>query len=416
MNRRLLQGALVVPLALLTACGSSDKNSGGTKDTGVGKGKDFVIGLAIARSGTASSFDEAPAQGLRLRVNQINADGGIAGHKIKIIDGDTQSDPGRASSVASDLVERGADLLAVTCDFDFGSPSAIAAASQNVPSISLCASDPKFADKKTIGPFAFTMGTGTDAKASIAAEYGYTDRGWHTAYVLQDTSIEYTKSLGKYFQARWKRLGGTILGQDTFNGLESAEVRPQVTKLLNLKTKPDLIYLPAFIPPAATVIKEIRDAGITTPIMSAASLDNPLLPKVVNKSSGVFSVAYGCLSYCEGDHDSEITKFDEDFRGTYGSAAVTAYTLDGYELISLVAEALKKNPDARGLDLVHALEAVPSGKGVMQGVAFSSTCHKPTGRAMSILELVNGKFIERARKQVVEIPDVGDGNPCAGGG
>ena len=52
----------------------------------------------------------------------------------------------------------------------------------------------------------------------------------------------------------------------------------------------------------------------------------------------------------------------------------------------------------------------------MEGVAFDPGCHKPTSRAMTVLELVDGEFVERARKQVSQIPDVGDGNPCAGDG
>ncbi len=410
-----LATAVVLSMAVIACGGDDDGGSGDSaKDSGGGDAP-FKLGLAIAKSGTASSFDGPPVQGLELRVDQLNEAGGIDGRKIELITADTQSDPARATTAANQLLERGAEALAVTCDFDFGSPSAIAAAAASVPAISLCASDPKFADTKTIGPFAFTMGTGTDAKASIAAEYAYEDRGWRTAYLLQDTSIEYTKSLGKYFEARWTELGGKIVGKDSFNGLESAEVPTQVTKLRNLSEQPDLIYLPAFIPPAATVIKQIRDAGIETPIMSAASLDNPLLPKVVNKSSNVFSVAYGCLSYCDGEHDDELVKFDADFKAKFGEAPITAYALTGYELVNVLAEALKAKPGATGEELVKALEAVQPGTGVMEGVAFDATCHKPTSRAMSILELVNGKFVERERKQVSEIPDVGDGNPCAGG-
>ena len=257
--------AITLVFALgLAACGGDDDDGGGA-DGSSASNEPFVLGLAIAKSGTASSFDGPPVQGLELRVDQLNREGGIDGREIKLITSDTQSDPARGASAATELIERGADALAVTCDFDFGSPAAIAAAGENVPSISLCASDPKFADVKTIGPMAFTMGTGTDAKASIAAEYAYEDRDWRSAYILQDTSIEYTKSLGKYFEARFTELGGEIVGTDTFNGLESAEVPAQVTKLRNLSQQPDLIYLPAFIPPAATVIRQIRDAGIETP-------------------------------------------------------------------------------------------------------------------------------------------------------
>lgn len=406
---------LVLATGLIAGCGSSDSDTGGDSDSGDSGSKSsepLVVGLATAKSGTASSFDSAPEQGLKLRVDQINGEGGVGGREIQLVEADTKSDPGRASAAAAQLIERGAEVLVVTCDFDFGSPAAITANGQGVPAISLCASDPKFADLTTIGPASFTMGTGTDAKASLAAEWAYDTKGWRNAFIFQDDSIEYTKSLGAYFKARWQELGGKIVGEETFNGVQGAEVGSQVTTLRNLSPEPDLIYLPAFIPPAATVIKQIRNAGIEAPIMSAASLDNPLLAEVNPNTSNVFMTAYGCIAYCVGDKDAEVTRFDNEFKEKFGSAPVTAYTLNGYQLISLLAKAEEESPGATGDELVTALQNVKPGTGLMQGVAFTKTCHKPTQRAMAILELVDGKFVLRDVVQVKEIPDIGDNNPC----
>ena len=50
--------------------------------------------------------------------------------------------------------------MLATCDFDFGLPAATSANAKEVIGFSLCASDPKFADTTTIGPYAFTMGSG----------------------------------------------------------------------------------------------------------------------------------------------------------------------------------------------------------------------------------------------------------------
>ena len=378
-----LATAVVLSMAVIACGGDDDGGSGDSaKDSGGGDAP-FKLGLAIAKSGTASSFDGPPVQGLELRVDQLNEAGGIDGRKIELITADTQSDPARATTAANQLLERGAEALAVTCDFDFGSPSAIAAAAASVPAISLCASDPKFADTKTIGPFAFTMGTGTDAKASIAAEYAYEDRGWRTAYLLQDTSIEYTKSLGKYFEARWTELGGKIVGKDSFNGLESAEVPTQVTKLRNLSEQPDLIYLPAFIPPAATVIKQIRDAGIETPIMSAASLDNPLLPKVVNKSSDMYSaVAYGCSSPTAAQEARQRARQVRRQLGGEDSTRPRSPLMPPHRLrfreTCSSEEALKDEAGRElGEELIKALETVRPGTDLIESITFDATCRKP---------------------------------------
>jgi branched-chain amino acid transport system substrate-binding protein len=260
------------------------------------------------------------------------------------------------------------------------------------------------------------MGTGTDALGALAAEYAYNDKGWRTAYILQDTSGEYTKSLGEYFGAEWKQLGGQVVGTDTYDGLESTDVGAQVTKLRGVNPQPDFIYLPAFTPPGVSVIKQIRDAGVDTPIVSAEALDYQLLPQVVGDSTDIYSIATaGCLAYCKGPHGADVNKFVSDFKAKFGKDPDTSFTLGGYELGTVVDEALKDNPGARGEDLVKALEEVQPGTGLMEGVAFTSTCHKPTHRVTSILELQNGQFVQVDRRAVSEIPDVGDNNPCAGG-
>src|SRR5690349_5035222 len=92
------------------ACGGSD--SGGTS-TGSSKASNGVslackdgaitVGFAKAQSGVASFFDIAGTRGTKVAIDDINSKGGIKGCKIKVIEGDTKSDPAVAAQVARSL-------------------------------------------------------------------------------------------------------------------------------------------------------------------------------------------------------------------------------------------------------------------------------------------------------------------------
>ena len=62
----------------------------------------------------------------------------------------------------------------------------------------------------------FNTYTGAPTEAAIDAEYGYHLHGWRRAYLLCDRLVEYTKVMCEAFRTRWKALGGTFVGEDTF--------------------------------------------------------------------------------------------------------------------------------------------------------------------------------------------------------
>jgi branched-chain amino acid transport system substrate-binding protein len=220
--RTAVAAAILVPSLALAACGSNDSGGDGgsaaSSSGGQASSEPIKIGLAIASSGPIAPYDVEAGQAAKLRAKEINAAGGVNGRKLEMVVKDTQSDKGLAANVASELAADGAVAIIASCDFDYGSPAAISAQAAKVPGISMCASDPKFADKKTIGDYAFTMGVGSDVEGASNAEFAYNNQKWRSVYVLQDESIEYTKALGRYFVARWKELGGQTVGSDSFPG------------------------------------------------------------------------------------------------------------------------------------------------------------------------------------------------------
>ena len=123
VSRYLLSAIVCVGFAAgLVACGGDDDDSSASSsgDAEVSGGaslacKDggLTVGIAKAESGGASFFDIAGTRGAKIAFDQINAKGGIKGCQIKVIKGDTKSDPAVAAQVARDLIGQGAQILFV---------------------------------------------------------------------------------------------------------------------------------------------------------------------------------------------------------------------------------------------------------------------------------------------------------------
>jgi branched-chain amino acid transport system substrate-binding protein len=420
--RTAVAAAILVPSLALAACGSNDSGGDGgsaaSSSGGQASSEPIKIGLAIASSGPIAPYDVEAGQAAKLRAKEINAAGGVNGRKLEMVVKDTQSDKGLAANVASELAADGAVAIIASCDFDYGSPAAISAQAAKVPGISMCASDPKFADKKTIGDYAFTMGVGSDVEGASNAEFAYNNQNWRSVYVLQDESIEYTKALGRYFVARWKELGGQTVGTDSFPGGDNVNIKSQAQKIRGLAQQPDFIYLPSWNPGAATAIRQIRAAGVKTPVLGPAALDSAALGDIAGGASDVYLSPYACYVYCTGQEEKApgLAEFADAFEAEYGKSPSSAYDIAAYNLVTAIADAAKKaGEDVNGTTVRDGLQNLgtietPAGSQKL----FTPDCHKPSRAELAYVKMSGGKQSYVGSFSVESIPDLGDGNPCVG--
>ncbi|MBO1901798.1 ABC transporter substrate-binding protein [Leucobacter weissii] len=411
-NAKRLRGAAaagaVLALIVTAGCSSSENGEPG------GSGDEIAIGFALSQSGNMAGFDAEPGAAAQLAVDQINADGGIDGKQIRVIQKDVASDPETVGVVAQEFLQEGVDLIVTPCDFDLSSPALIAAQAAEVPAISICAGDPKTADLTTIGDFSFTANAGSDVEGATGASWAF-DQGWESAYLLQDESIEYTKSAGAYFAGAFEELGGTIVGKDSFPGGDSIDISAQISSIKALPELPDFIYVASWNPAGATAMKQIREAGIDVPLVGPNALDGQTLLDILGGAGDVYYTAFACYEYCSGAATQEdLDAFVADFTESNGSGPSSSYALLGYNMVLAIQNALTGADLSSGATLRDALQSAgPVATPIGEMTYFSDTCHKIIDFPMSIVNVDGGSasFVEQHTARLV--PDLGDGNPCS---
>lgn len=322
-------GALLAALVVgLAACGNqapATSSSGGAGSLACKNGH-LLIGLDKGVTGASAFFDTAGLQGTQIAIDEQNAAGGIHGCQIATVSGDAQSNPAVGGQVAQSLLKSGVQILVVPDDFDLGIAAAQAGQKAGVLTLSAAASSTQFG--KAVGSNFFNGGIPTGVLGSDAAKFAL-DHSWKNAYFVENQSLAYFTEQ----DAAYKAVSGTnVVGTDINNSFTAADFTSTVTKIA--AAKPDVIYNLLTFPPAGTFVKQLRAAGINTPVVGDVTLDTrDLLPLV--PVSGLQNVYFVTIAYWVGagqdqSTDPGLVKFTQEFQAKFGkfpeqTNAPTAY-------------------------------------------------------------------------------------------
>ena len=180
--------------------------SGGRAAPAASAAKPIVIGWAYDKSGQMAPFDNPALAAAKIRVKQLNARGGAAGHKFVIKTCDTQNNnAAKAKSCALNLLGQGASIIFTTCDVDYATPVVQEAIKRGKLAISTCIGTDQMGPKRfgKQGKLAFSFGNVAQDEGSAMAEYAY-KRGWKTAGLATNTLLVYFKNVVQAFDKRFR--------------------------------------------------------------------------------------------------------------------------------------------------------------------------------------------------------------------
>jgi branched-chain amino acid transport system substrate-binding protein len=349
----------------------------------------IIIGAAIAQSGVVAPYDEGPAQAMEVAVEEVNAKGGVLGKQLKIIYADTKSDIAYGATAAQEVIDKGAQMVVVTCDYDFGSAAASVADSTDLIAFSTCAGDPKFGPSG-IGPNAFTMATGAPGQAVAMAEWAYNVKGWRTGYVLMDTTIAFDATWADFFKRRWAELAGddALLGEDTFGG-EDPQIASQITRIKSLPKQPDFIVVASFPPAGVSATRQLRAAGVSQPLLGSESWDGDYWLEGVPRLTEFYFVTYG--SVFGNDPRPAVADFMSKFQKKWEHAPVTSHAITGYSVIEAWTKAVEKAGTFDTDKVRDALQTFKDEALLAGPTTFTADQHINMQRDLLLIEVKDGK-------------------------
>jgi branched-chain amino acid transport system substrate-binding protein len=325
---------------LLVSCGKP-KESGS-----------ILIGGALCLTGIQAPLDEPSVRGAQLAVDELNKKGGVLGRKVEFVNLDGKSDPVTVGNVAVELVKMGAKAIIAPSDFDFGGPASREAQKAGIVGISPCASSPLYGSK-TLGDKQFTMSMWNTTMGAATAEFAYTTKGWKVGYVVTDTFIDYTKSLSRYFIQHFQKLGGTILFEDMY--VQGAQDFSAQLARLKAAKKPDFIFISSYMPDLAMMIRAIREAGVSVPIVGGDSYDDPGLFKALGEKYGS-DIYFDTHSFLAPGVTPDMENFLKVYKAKHNAEPDAVWVATGWDVVMIIAQAMQKAGTTDGAAVAKAME------------------------------------------------------------
>jgi branched-chain amino acid transport system substrate-binding protein len=364
----------------------------------------IIIGAVFNATGWMADYDQPPREAALLAVEDINAAGGILGREVQLIERDGKTDPTIVREVAQELIDEGAHAIIAPCDFDIGGPASQAAQEAGLVGISTCATSPLYGSD-ILGDKQFTVGAWNNILAAAMAEYGYEELEWRTAYVVVDTSIDYTLSLGEYFGEHFTALGGEILGEDTYVAgdegfLAQEDLSAQIEAILALEEEPDVLYVTGYSPYLGDVLLAMRQAGIETPLAGGDTYDDVNLFALLGPMHGT-NIYMATHSWLRPEAGEEMARFIELYEAEYGVLPLSSFIVVGWDTVKILAEAMEAAGTTDGAAVAAAMEEMEFD--LLSGqLAWSSAVEgHATQKSTAIVQLQEGRpsFLGWARPE-----------------
>ena len=389
MRRAIRWGALLALLGAAVAVAALVATSGGRAASAkVSAKKPLVIGWAYDKAGQMAPFDNPALAAAKIRVKQLNARGGAAGHKFVIKTCDTQNNnASKAKSCALSLLGQGATILFTTCDVDYATPVAQEAIKRGKLAISTCIGTDQMGPKRfgKQGKLAFSFGNVAQDEGSAMAEYAY-KRGWKTAGLATNTLLVYFKNVVQAFDKRFRQLGGKIVDRESYatgsNNVNAAVTRLNSHKAAVYVTSTAFGELPAFV-------SGLRSLRNKTPILNSWAGDGtywlPKNPKVTNYYFVTYASVFG------DDPSKDVRKMIAALKKA-GATPFTGGFLGGADTIDGLAIAIKRaHGSLKGSVLAAQLEKF-HGVPVLGGkIGFSKKLHTVFGRRYRVIKIQDNK-------------------------
>lgn len=352
--------ALAAALALsLAGCGGAGGASGG---------KTLKIGALFNVTGGQASLDDPGHRGFKLAAEQINDKGGINGRKIEIVSYDGKTDQTTCASNTKKLVDVD-KVIAIggLSDSNYAMAAGAVAQEAGIPFVFSGATTPSLPVQ--IGNFVFLTAFGDDTCGWGCADYMYNDLKLTKCYLLTDMSMEFTTTLAKEFRARFEKLGGQIVLEDTYMN-KDLDFTAQIDRYLADSKGAEFLFFSGVPDDAGPLITQFRAKGVKETIISGDGFDTPLLWEIGGAASEGVIVGTHCSFE---NQDPKVQDFVKTYNAKYGHAPENAFAALGYDAMLIIAEAIGKCGDSvTSASIRDNLEKIDGFKVVTGTISYKS--------------------------------------------
>ncbi len=343
-RRRLLAGtAAVLTAALaLTACGSSSDEAGSAKSCVDTSGDTVKLGFLNSTSGAMAISEQTVRDSLTLAAEEINADGGILGKQIKIVEEDGASDPALFAEKIGKLIT--SDCVAAT--FGGWTSASRKAMLPVVEANNGLLFYPVQYEGLEASKNIYYTGATTNQQIIPAMDF-LKSKGVKTLF-LAGSDYVFPRTANKIIKQYAKELGIKIVGEE-YVPLDKDDWSTQVAKIV--QAKPDFVFNTINGSSNVGFIKAYYEQGLspkTSPIISV-SIAEEEAPAMGKDVTGQFAA----WNYFQSVKSPENDTFIKAFQDKYGKDRPTSDPMEAAYTSLYLYKAMVEKAESFDVDAIN---------------------------------------------------------------
>ena len=341
----------------------------------------ILIGITGPLTGQYAQYGAQWKKGFDVALDEINAAGGINGRPLAYVFEDSQSDPRQTVTIARKYV---ADERIVVEVGDFSSAASMAASpiyqAAGLVQFGFSNSHPDFTRG---GDFIWSNAVNQKDEMPLLADF-VRDLGLKKVAILH-LNNDWGRTAKDLLVAAIKERGGEVTGSEGYLADEK-DFRSAIVRARS--SNPDSLALISYYPDGAQLTRQIRQAGITQPIIAGGSIYSPkFLELGGNEVNGVLTT----VPFFPGDPRPQVQTFVKAFEAKFKEEP-DAYNGRAYDTFILLAAVMRQFGTDRkaiqqGLGKIKDVPSVVYGK-----VTFDTATRRVANPFVSRIEVKNGKW------------------------
>ena len=359
-----------------------------------GAAEDLKIGALLSVTGPAAFLGAPEARTLEMLAEQVNARGGVAGHKVRLIVKDTGASPEKAVSFARQLIDE-EKVFAILGPSTSGETMAVKGIAEEAKTllVSLAAAE---VIVNPVAPHVFK----TAQKDSHAAALIFQDmkRRGITRIAVFSSNTGFGKA-GKEQIARLVPEYGIQIVLDEVYDKAATDLSAEATKLKGTNAQAVLNW--SIEPAQSILVKNIRQLGLTMPIYQSHGFGNLAYVKAAGSAAEGVIFPLGRLAVADAlpagnPQKAVLVAYRDAYQKRYGEevSGFGGYAWDAFQLLAAAVEKV-------GLDRAKVRATLENTQGFVgqSGVfRFSAADHNGLGMdSFEMLTVKDGKFVPLAK-------------------
>lgn len=333
----------------LAACGQTNTNNG--SDDSNEAGETIKIGGIGPLTGSYANYGISVNNGAKIAVDEINANGGIAGKKVELQFEDSQGDPESATNAYGKLMDWGMNV-SLGGVFSGETASIVAAAKEDdVMLLTPTGSADGCIDGNDK---AFRVCFYDSFQGAAAADYIEEKGLTNEVGVFYESDYDYSVGLYKSFVEECAAKNITIAETQTFTTSTNTDFSTQVNALVASGVK--VVFMPIYAEEASTFLTQAKGKFADDVYFFGADGLDGIMGKVEQDPSIANNVLM--LTPFSADSSNEaVQSFVKKYQDDFG-ATPDQFAADGYDAVYVIKAAVEKAGSTSGAAMADAMTQI----------------------------------------------------------